>query len=130
MLLITNIRGAFLQPFFCSRKANSITNSDCVFEDLGIQYALLKHHIVICGLSGYPIFFTLSHKRHNFRKKVFERIMCVMIFSTSFSEKFLILRRTERYDQNVYWSSCEVLFLSDFDETEFFFGGFDKSTQT
>ena len=56
--------------------------------------------------------------------------MCVMIFSTSFSEKFLILRRTERYDQNVYWSSCEVLFLSDFDETEFFFGGFDKSTQT
>ena len=44
--------------------------------------------------------------------------MCVIIFSTSFSENFLILRRIERdVIKNVYWYLCKVLFLSNFDET-------------
>ena len=45
-------------------------------------------------------FFPVSNKRYDFRrkKKVTERKICVLIFSTTFffSETFLVLRRTER----------------------------------
>jgi hypothetical protein len=42
----------------CSRgKARSITHSDYVFVDLGIQHGKRMCHAVICGLSGYTIFF-------------------------------------------------------------------------
>jgi hypothetical protein len=35
--------------------------------------------------------------------------MCVLIFSTRFSEIFLIPRRTERdMMKNAYWSACKV----------------------
>jgi len=57
-------------------------------------------------------FSTLSHKRHDFRRKnITERKMCVL-FLTSLqllSEPFLILRRTEQnIIKDVYWSSCKV----------------------
>jgi hypothetical protein len=41
-------------------------------------------------------FSTLSHKRHDFRKNAIEHKMYVLIFSTTLSETFLILRRTEQ----------------------------------
>jgi hypothetical protein len=42
-------------------------------------------------------FSTFSHKRHKFsKKKNTEHKMCVLIFSTTLSKMFLILRRTER----------------------------------
>ena len=50
-------------------------------------------------------FSTLSHKRHDFRVKVIEHKMCVIIFSTN----FLILRRILRdIVINVKKSSCKV----------------------
>jgi len=54
-----------------------------------------------------------------FERKVIEHEMCVLIFSTSFAEAFLLLRRAVRdMIQNVYWSSCkEPLLLPDFNET-------------
>ena len=42
-------------------------------------------------------FFTLSNKRHDIREKVFEDKMCVLIFSATFVERFLIPRRIQRY---------------------------------
>ena len=40
-----------------SRKTISITNPKCVFVALGTQHAMRVRHTVICGLSGYTIFF-------------------------------------------------------------------------
>jgi len=42
--------------------------------------------IAICGVPGSTVqyFSTLSHKRHDFRGKVTEHKMCVLIFSTTF----------------------------------------------
>ena len=51
---------------------------------LGIQHAQRMRHTVICGLSDSIIFFTFSHELNDFRKKVTERKMCVLIFSTTF----------------------------------------------
>jgi hypothetical protein len=47
--------------FRCSVKATSILYSDCVFIALSIQHAMYMRHIVICGLPGSTVFFTLSH---------------------------------------------------------------------
>ena len=49
---------------------------------------------VACPIRQY--FATLSDKRHDFRKKVIELKIRVLIFSTTSSETCLILRRTER----------------------------------
>jgi hypothetical protein len=40
----------------------------CVFIALGTRLTMRKSHIVTCALSSYIMFFTLSHKRHDFRK--------------------------------------------------------------
>jgi hypothetical protein len=55
-----------------------------------------RYSSVICGLSGSRIiFFTLSHKRHNFRKIC--NIICEFWFSLRLlSEALPILRRTAR----------------------------------
>jgi hypothetical protein len=48
-----------------------------------IQDATLSH-IAIQGLWLPPYFSTLSHKRNDFRKKVVEHKMCILIFCTTF----------------------------------------------
>jgi len=55
-------------------------------------------------------FSTVSHKRHNIRKKkLFTIKMCVLIFSTLLSDIFLVLRRTDKdMIKNLHWSSYKV----------------------
>jgi hypothetical protein len=62
----------------------SVTQPECVCVALGTQYAMRMRYIVICGLPSSTNFSTLSHKRYDFRKKVTEHKMCVLIFSTTF----------------------------------------------
>ena len=75
-------------------------------------------------------FSTLSHKRHDIRKKKknSEHKMCVLISPIRLYETFIILGRNWRdMIKNVYWASCK-LFPSDFKEN-YIFSKFSKNTQ-
>jgi hypothetical protein len=77
------------------------------------NYSTLQAHVPFCIVISDPcsaiIFFTLSHKRKDFRIKVIEYKMCVLNFATNLSEEFLILRRIQRDTiTNVHTSSCKV----------------------
>jgi len=57
-----------MQPL-SHQKSKIIARSEHVFVSLGIQHEMCMRHIVLCSLSGSKSFSTLSHKRHEFRKK-------------------------------------------------------------
>jgi hypothetical protein len=74
-----------------------------------IQNAKRMCHIVTCALPGSTIFFTLSYERHDLREKVTEHKMCALVFSTTLSETFPIIRRIRRdITINVHMASCKV----------------------
>jgi len=56
----------------------------CVCLALLIHKAIRMRHSVICGLSNSTIFSTLSHKRHDFQRKIIDYKMCAVIFSIPF----------------------------------------------
>jgi len=49
----------------------------CVSVALGIQHAMGMRGFVICGLFDRTIFFALSHKRKDCRKRKLLNIKCV-----------------------------------------------------
>ena len=100
-----------------SEKVLSITYSEYIFLALGIQHAMWMCYNDACDLSDPRIFFHVSQKRYDFKKKSLIR-KYVLIISTSLPETFLILRRTERdVFIKVIISSWKYQFsLSDFNE--------------
>jgi hypothetical protein len=104
MYNVTIIR--FSYNHFFNGNTQRVTYSECVFVALGSS---MQCACAILSSVAFPVlqyFSTLSHKRHDFQKKVIGHRMCVLIVSTTISEIFLILRKTERYDKikNVCWS--------------------------
>ena len=92
----------------CSERAISGTHSKCVFVALGIQHAMHNAFSSV-ACPALPYIYTLSFKRQDFRKKIIENKIYILTFSTSFSEIFPILRRTERdVIKSAYCSSCKV----------------------
>ena len=75
-----------------------------------VQHEKHLRHIIICGLWLHYIFFTLSHKRHVFRKKTLLNIKCVSRFSLQLlCETLVILRRIQRdIVTNVKTFSCKI----------------------
>ena len=72
--------------FVCVRACARARGCTCVHVALFIQHATRMRHIVTSFVAPQsPLHFsTLSHKRCDFRKKVIEHKMCVLIFSTTF----------------------------------------------
>jgi len=77
--------GARSRSHSCRGKIINNSYSECASVALVIHHAKRMRRIVFCDLSGYTTFFpTLSHNRHDSRKKVIEQKMWVLIFSTNF----------------------------------------------
>ena len=78
----------------------------------GLRYPGCNAHALYCRLWPVRLYYIFPHYPINgtiFRKKVIEHKMRVLIISTTLSETFLIVGRTERaIIKNVYWSPCEV----------------------
>jgi hypothetical protein len=92
----------------------------CVWEReresvaLVIQQEMCFRHT--CGLPRCTIFSTLSHKLHDFRKKIIEHKTCVLIFGTTFGTTF----NRKMYHSKKNWARCDhirilvcLLLLSD-----------------
>jgi hypothetical protein len=85
----------------------------CVRTVLLIQHATHMRHIVTSFVAPLapPDFSTLCHKRHGYRKNVFEHKMCIFIISTTFvynishSEKNLT-RCCHKCEKVFMYSNC------------------------
>jgi hypothetical protein len=102
-----------------------------MFLALLIQNAKRMRRIALSSASfpALPYFSKVSHKLHNFSKEILN-IKYVMSFPTSTSEKFLSLRRNQRYFIiNMHRSSCKIpIILIGLYKTWFFSAGFRRKS--
>jgi hypothetical protein len=91
--------------FFCGTVI-SITYSECVSVALVSQQTKrMRPIILLCDLSGSTIFSTLTHKRQDFREKITEQNMCVLILSTDFVCNVSHFQKNGARYHHIHWSS-------------------------
>ena len=75
----------------CCGKITSIAHSEFLFVVLAIQQAKHVGHIILSSVTNPALreLFTLSHTRHEFRIKVIEHKMFILIFSATFIVVFI-----------------------------------------
>ena len=109
MYVLRNIEER-LRNHCCCGKEISIKYCGSVCVALVIQHAKRIRHIIFSSVAclAPPYFFTLSHKRQDFRKNS-QHKMYVWILSTNLSKTFLIPGRIQRdIVINVKTSSSKV----------------------
>ena len=73
------------------------------------------YYILLLACQAITYFSALSHKWNDFRKKVIERKIRVLIFSTTPSEIFDLLTSTQRIITiNLHGSKCKLLVINTF----------------
>ena len=92
------------------------------------EYA--PYYVVICGFSGFATFSALSHKRHDFRKKLWN-IKWVFWYSLRLYMKRFSLEKKFSKILSIMWKFLHVkypLFLSDFNKIWLFSTEFQKES--
>jgi hypothetical protein len=83
--------------------------SVCVCVVLVTQRAKRMRRIILSSVAcpALPYFSTFSHKRNDFREKVIENKMCVLIFST------ICIRKSSHFRKNSarYYHKCAQFFI-------------------
>ena len=87
--------GAFVQPLLLWKSNECYTTWVCVFVDLGMEYAMRKRHIIICGLprsnNTFPHYLTkgkiLEKKKGAKHKMCFDFLYNFCLKHFSFSEE-------------------------------------------
>ena len=79
-------------------KTINIIHSQCVSVALFIHHAKRMRLIILSYVArpALPLISVVSHKQHDFSKKIIEHKMYASISTAKFSEAFLILRRIKR----------------------------------
>jgi hypothetical protein len=101
----------------------------CVCVALVIHNAMRMRHIIICGLPRCTIFFKLSHKRHDFRKKKLLSTKYVFWCPVQLCLKHILLYEEMSEIWSKMYNGLHVkfpLFLSDFNDTWIFLTVFRK----
>jgi hypothetical protein len=91
---VCNVK-VFLRKHGCRGKVINIRYSECVSVVLVIYIACIAHapyYLSSVACPDLQYFVALSHKQHDFREKVMQHKMCVLISSTNFSKIFLVLK--------------------------------------
>jgi len=112
-------------------KSNEYYITACVFVALGIQHAMRKRHVVICGLPRSTVFFHIISYMARFSKNVLN-VKCLLWFCVQFCLKHFPIQE----ELSAIWSKmCNglhvkyPLFLPDFNETWIFSTEFRKTLE-
>jgi hypothetical protein len=101
---------ALSRNHYCRTKSIIVTYSECFFVALGIQNAMRMHHIFICDLSGFTIFFHIISQTVRLSEKQLLNMKYLWWFSLQImSETFVILGIMEPdVIINVHRPSCNL----------------------